>query len=64
MSTPLAACAKTGDVAPCWSVATDARCGAGALISIKRAAGAATPTSTTVSCALCAANDARPGCAP
>ena len=45
-------------------LAKDARCGAGRLVNVHRTAGLALPTSTTVSCHLCAPNSARPECAP
>jgi hypothetical protein len=63
VDSPLASCAANGNVAPCWTIAADARCGAGHLVTFNRPAAAGDLT-TTGSCQLCGANDARPGCAP
>lgn len=64
VDTPLSSCAQTGNVAPCWTIAADARCGSGQLVTFKRAAGASADVTTTATCQVCSANDARPGCGP
>ncbi|HVZ71529.1 MAG TPA: hypothetical protein VHJ20_04065 [Polyangia bacterium] len=61
-SKPIAACARNGNVAPCWQLTADAACPGSLRIGFKRDPAATPPTSTTISCQTCAANDTRAGC--
>jgi hypothetical protein len=64
VDTPISSCAETGNAAPCWTIAADQRCGSGLLVTFKPAAGVPpADLTTTATCQVCAAGDARPGCA-
>ncbi len=60
--TALQACAVDA-TAPCWSLVDDAKCPGAKKLEVTRAGGALPDTlHTTISCSLCIAGVARPGC--
>jgi hypothetical protein len=62
VDTPVPGCAEVANAAPCWELGPETPvCGTGKPIQFRRASSAGSG-STTVTCKVCEANDARPGC--
>jgi hypothetical protein len=65
IETPLPSCAENGGATPCWQLANDAKCAAGAkLLTVNRNPGDPVPNNlnTDVACALCTGAPGETGC--